>query len=350
MRISQSGFMSDSPRLLIVRLSSLGDILHTLPALGDLRASFPESKIDWLVSRKNRFLVDAVCGVDAVRVLESVPGLPRLIRDLRRQYFDFAIDFQGLLKSAALTCMSGARTSLGFSRDLAREFPAHWFYGKTLAKPHGQFHVIELNRMLAAMAGAAPAAAFPDFRISEEDVRLVEFLLQKEALANFVLMNPGGGWPTKRWSPQRYGELSDRIAVELGLPVAVATGPGEETYYRAIAAGCRDSLPRHFPVSFLQLVPLMRKARLVIGGDTGPFHLACALGTPVVGIFGPTSPVRNGPWRSDDEIVARRLPCSFCYGRTCPTANECMDISVDAVFQAVIRRLEKAGGRSHADI
>ena len=116
--------MSPSPGILILRLSSLGDILHTLPAFADLRSAFPKSKIDWLVSGKHRFLVSAVRGIDSVRVLESAGHLPRLVRDLRRQRYDFCIDFQGLLKSAALGFMSGARTRLGFSRSLAREFPA----------------------------------------------------------------------------------------------------------------------------------------------------------------------------------------------------------------------------------
>jgi len=331
--------MSPSPGILILRLSSLGDILHTLPAFADLRSAFPKSKIDWLVSGKHRFLVSAVRGIDSVRVLESAGHLPRLVRDLRRQRYDFCIDFQGLLKSAALGFMSGARTRLGFSRSLAREFPAHWFYTRTLPDPQKPIHVLQLNRMLAGMAGAVPVQALPDFFVPGEDASFVESLLRRENLADFLVINPGGGWPTKRWSAQRYGNLADKIAAELGLPVVVTTGPGEEALYQAIAASCCASLPRHFPVSFLQLIPLFKRTRLVIGGDTGPFHLACALGTPVVGIFGPTSPARNGSWRSGDEVVAHTLPCSYCYGRTCPTANECMDISVDEVFAAVVRRL-----------
>lgn len=341
--------MSASPGILIIRLSSLGDILHALPAFADLRTAFPKSKIDWLVSEKHRLLVSAVRGIDTVRVFEGTLRLPHLVRDLRRQHYDFSIDFQGLLKSAALGFMSGAHARLGFSRDLAREFPAHRFYTRTLPNPQKQLHVLQLNRMLAAMTGAAPVSVLPDFSVPETDARFVESLLRKEKLTDFAVINPGGGWPTKRWSLQKYGELADRIAVELGLPVAVTTGPGEETYYQAIAASCRGSLLCHFPVSFLQLIPLFKKARLVIAGDTGPFHLACALCTPVVGIFGPTSPVRNGPWRSDDEIVARALPCSFCYGRTCATANECMDISVNEVFTAVVRRLTNAGSPSYAN-
>lgn len=340
--------MNSSPAILIIRLSSLGDILHALPAFADLRASFPGSKIDWLVSAKHEFLVSAVRGVDTVRVLRGVSQLPHLVAELRRQRYDFSIDFQGLLKSAALGFVSGARTHLGFSRDLVREYPSHWFYGRTLPKPPKQLHVTELNRMLAAMTGASPSSVSPDFCIPESDTKCVELLLQDKNLTDYAVINPGGGWPTKRWSLQKYGELVDKLSKELGLSAVVTTGPGEEDYYRVIAASCRGSVPCHLPVSFLQLIPLFKKARLVIGGDTGPLHLACTLGVPVVGIFGPTSPARNGSWRSDDEIVARTLPCSYCYGRTCATKNECMDISADEVFTAVVRRLKKTGSGFYA--
>ncbi len=347
--------MSPSPGILIIRLSSLGDILHALPAFADLRASFPNSKIDWLVSEKHKSLLSAVRGIDAIRTLGSKAygdyPLPSLIRDLRSRHYDFAIDFQGLLKTAALSFLSGARTRLGFSRGLVREYPAHWFYNRTQPKPQGQFHVLQLNRMLAGLTGAVPVSAPLEFCVPEDDSRLVESMLRKEQLTDYIVINPGGGWPTKRWSLQKYGDLTKKIAIELGLPVVLTTGPGEETYYQAIADHCSDCggvQPRHFPISFLQLIPLYRKAHLIIGGDTGPFHLACALGAPVVGIFGPTSPVRNGPWRSEDEVVTHTLPCSFCYGRSCATKNECMDISVDEVFDAVVRRLAKAGSSTDA--
>jgi len=344
--------MSASPGILIIRLSSLGDILHALPAFADLRASFPNSKIDWLVSEKHKSLLSAVRGIDAIRTLGAKAygdfPLRSLIRDLRSQHYDYAIDFQGLLKTAALSFLSGARTRLGFSRGLVREYPAHWFYNRTQPKPQGQFHVLQLNRMLAGLTGAVPVSAPLEFCVPESDSRLVASMLRKEQLTDYVVINPGGGWPTKRWSLQKYGDLTKKIAVELGLPVVLTTGPGEETYYQAIADHCGSVQPRHFPISFLQLIPLYQKAHLIVGGDTGPFHLACALGAPVVGIFGPTSPVRNGPWRSEDDVVAHTLPCSFCYGRSCPTKNECMDISVDEVFAAVVRRLAKAGSSSDA--
>ena len=175
--------MSASPGILIIRLSSLGDILHALPAFADLRASFPNSKIDWLVSEKHRSLLSAVRGIDTIRILGTKAHgdfpLRSLIRDLRSQHYDFAIDFQGLLKTAALSFLSGARTRLGFSRDLAREFPAHWFYNRTQPKPQRQFHVLQLNRMLAGLTGAVPVSAPLEFCVPENDSRLVESMLQK---------------------------------------------------------------------------------------------------------------------------------------------------------------------------
>ncbi len=344
--------MNASPRILIIRLSSLGDILHALPAFSDLRATFPDAQIDWLVAQKSRFLLSAIRGIDALRILDTsallqVPPdrsawqqLSGLISELRAQRYDFSIDFQGLLKTAFLGYISGSKSRFGFSRNLVREPPAHWFYHRTLDRPQPQVHVLTLNRMLAQMAGARPTTATCDFAVAKEDQRHVDSLLKQKRLEEFVVINPGGGWPTKRWSPEKYGILAMKIQTELALQVVVTTGPGEETYYSAIAAQCAGAVPYHLPVSFLQLIPLLKKARLFIGGDTGPFHLACALGTAVVGIFGPTSPVRNGPWRDGEEVVTHMLPCSPCHGRTCPTRNECMDITVDEVFAAVIRRLE----------
>jgi heptosyltransferase I len=353
--------MSASPRILIIRLSSLGDILHALPAFAGLRAAYPNAKIDWLVAKKCRFLVEAIRGVDAIRVLDTSallrfpPDLPAwrqlsgLIGELKRQRYDYAIDFQGLIKTSLLGLLSGSRIRIGFSRELAREFPAHWFYHRALAKPGKPVHVLQLNQMLAEQAGARPDSTAPDFIVPDSDVRIVDSMVMQARLTDYVVLNPGGGWPTKRWGLEKCGELAKRIKTELGLHVVVTTGPGEESFYRSIAQHCDGYAPYHFPVSFLQLIPLFKQARLVIGGDTGPFHLACALRIPVVGILGPTSPVRNGPWMRDDEAVAHTLPCSFCYGRTCTTGNECMNISVDEVFSAVVRRLANTQGSTNAE-
>jgi len=350
--------MTTAPRILLIRLSSLGDILHALPAFADLRKSFPGAKIDWLVGFKHSFLLSAVGGIDEIHVFDgddllrfpwkrsARSGLWQLIMDLRSRHYDYSIDFQGLIKTALLGVMCGSGFRIGFSKNLVREPPAHWFYHQTLGKPAKPIHILELNRMLVELVGARPTGALPELRISPNDSSYVNSLLLREGLTDFVVLNPGGGWPSKRWPPARYGVLAARIESELGLPVVITTGPGEESFYSAIARHCPTA--RHFRLSFLQLVPLLKRTRLFVGGDTGPFHLACALGTATVGIFGPTSPIRNGPWTHEDKVVFHTLECSFCYQRSCPAHNECMDISVDEVFKAVTMRLDKSGDGSNA--
>jgi heptosyltransferase-1 len=345
--------MTDPLKILVIRLSSLGDILHALPAFTGLRAAFPEARIDWLAGKSACFLLSAVRGIDTVHIFDKASAarnpfkrdhpypLWGLIRSLRAENYDFCIDFQGLLKTALLGFISGANIRIGFPKSLVREPPAHWFYNRMPVKPEKTVHVLELNRLLAGCIGTEIVPKAIDFITDQEDTFYVESLIEKEGLNDFVILNPGGGWPSKIWKPEYFGQLADKIQKELKLQVVVTTGPGEESLYEKITVHSSGEPPAHFKISFLQLIPLLRKARLLVGGDTGPFHLACALKTAVVGIYGPTCPVRNGPWGEDDEVVAHTLPCSLCYKRNCPTDNACMNIDVDEVFAAVTRRLQK---------
>jgi len=345
--------MSDPKKILIIRLSSLGDIIHVFPAFNSLRATFPDAQIDWLVEKRMAFLLYSIKGINNIfevntlwiknNPISSKAWIPvrNLIVALRKQRYDNALDFQGLLKTGLLTYFSGARRRLGFSKNLAREYPVHLFYNQNLDTGKDRMHVVDLNLRLAQMAGACAAPTRLDLSAHPEDVNFVDALIKRECLDAFVVINPGGGWPTKCWKPNRYGQLAARIQKELHLPVVVTTGPGEETYFAEIAQSCGMPSPLHFQLPFLQLIPLFQRALLFIGGDTGPLHLACALGTPVVGILGPTSPDRNGPWNGVNEAVVRRLPCSFCGGRKCPTRIECMDIPVDDVFRSVLRLLQR---------
>jgi heptosyltransferase I len=346
--------MSAPSRILIIRLSSLGDILHALPAFLSLKTSFPNARIDWLVAQKTQFLLSSIPGINSLHVLDTSSllkfpldkkawrRLGSLIQTIHAQQYDLAIDFQGLLKSSLLCRASGAPLRLGFCRELVRERPAHWFYNRTLAKPNNPFHITELNQKLAELSGACRSPYHPEFIVSEADSTAIDLLMKQNPLDNFVVLNPGGGWSTKRWAPEKYGALAERIQRELHLQVIVTTGPGEEPLYRTIIENCGALPPYHFPVSFLQLIPLLKKARIFIGGDTGPFHLACALNIPVVGIFGPTDPVRNGPWQDGEEVVTHKPMCGPCYGRSCRTNAECMNIPVDEVFAAMVRRLKNA--------
>jgi lipopolysaccharide heptosyltransferase I len=346
--------MNAAPKILIVRLSSLGDILHTIPALNSLRAAFPQAEIDWLVEEKAASLLSAVPAIDEIvainiGALKSHPARPgswrgvlRVIRALRARHYDLCFDFQGLIKTGFLSFVSGARERLGFSSRLVRERPAHWFYTRKLNHPGAAVHIVSQNLLLAQLGGGVAVSREVDLKVPDPEARHIDNLLNQQDLKEFVVINPGGGWPTKRWSPASYGVLAQRIQTELKLRVVVTTGPGEETLYTSLMQTCSHTPPIHLQLPFLQLIPLFKRARLIIGGDTGPFHLACALHRPVVGLFGPTSPIRNGPWSDEDESVEHKLPCSYCGGRSCTRRYECMEISVDDVFASVVRRLERS--------
>jgi len=346
--------MSLACRILIIRLSSLGDIIHALPAYQSLRDSFPSAEIDWLVEKRAAFLLSAIPGIQQVHEIDtrqirkapldaaSWKPVVAAVSRLRARNYDRAVDFQGLLKTGLLCRLSGAPFRVGFSSGLVRERPAHWFYSHRLDREGPERHVVDLNLALARLAGATAPARPVEFCPLPEDERSVETLLNQRQLSDFVIINPGGGWETKQWRPERYGALAKRIVRELKLQVAVTTGPGEEELFRIIEDHSGGTRPAHLILPFVRLIPLLARARLVIGGDTGPVHLACALGVPVVAIHGPSSPIRNGPWGTRGEAVYRTLHCSFCYGRTCPRERECMDLGEGEVFDAVQRCLQGA--------
>ena len=320
---------------LVLRLSALGDVVHTMPAVMGLRQSFgSEVRIGWLVEEPFAELVERVSGVDVVfraatKRWRSEP-LSRFTREsilkLRRDLRQFAteetcIDFQGLVKSALLGAVSGARRRVGFARDSIRESLATAFYTHEVSIEPGQ-HVVEWNLALARAAGAqtssTPKPDYSDFAADPSGS------LGDIAQGDPVILIPGAGRPEKQWNIDRFTILAERLAKLLGSEsnVVVGWGPGERHLAESIvaAAGVRMAPP----TNLRELAFLLRDARLVIAADTGPLHLADALGTRVVGLFGPTDPRRNGPYNQLDHCVE-----SFT------TTQNMEAISVDAVMEKV---------------
>ena len=236
--------MQAPQRILVIRLSSLGDILHTVPSFRALRRSFPGARIDWLVEEKTKFLLSAVPGIDQIVAIDTVAPRRRTfsrsswssivsaMRTLRGARYDLSIDFQGLIKTGLLSYLSGARTRLGFGRSLVWERPAHWFYSKRVERAGEALHITALNQLLADAAGASPAPGPIDLKIPESASIDVEERLARHDIRDFAIVNPGGGWPTKRWPTARYAALADRLVHRLGLQVgsmmdlAGPSGPG----------------------------------------------------------------------------------------------------------------------------
>jgi lipopolysaccharide heptosyltransferase I len=356
-------------RILIVKLSSIGDVVHTLPAAALLRRSLPEAQIAWVVERrasailKGSPILNELIEIDtrawrkqmlSATTLDEIRA--RLIHlrgfegsDGSGKSVDIAIDFQGLLKSGLVAKASGAMRRIGFETGDLREKASRFFLTEQVETSHFK-HVIEKNLSLARRAANGAAATrdtaadslssqydFP-ITVSLEDELYVEQAISERG-ERFAIINPGGGWPTKLWPAHAFGQLADRLHGEHGLVSFITYGPGEERLAQAVASRSRSGAARPLASTLKQFVALARRAELFVGGDTGPLHLAAASGTPVVGIYGPTSPERNGPFNKRDITVGRDLWCrTDCHRRSC-WHWECMEITVGEVARAVSMRL-----------
>ena len=332
-------------KALVVRLSSIGDGVHTLPALAALRRHGWQA--GWLVEPPARVLLD---GNSAVGEVVSAPPAKafrwraawRTARRLRASRYDVALDFQGLWKSAGWARLSGARRVVGWERAARREPGASVLLKETHARV-GRGHVIDKNLELLRPLGieAVGLREFP-LPYSTEAVARVDEGLRGSRPDALVVLNPGGGWASKLWPPERFGQLA-RELVGFGFWPLVSYGPGEEALADRVVAASSGAARRSFPTTLLDFVEIARRARLVVAADTGPLHLACAVGTPVVALFGPTDPARNGPFSPDDAVVRRTPACAPCYSRGCPRHAGVMDgISLEEVRAAVERRLALA--------
>jgi heptosyltransferase-1 len=329
-------------KALVVRLSSIGDVVHTLPALAALQRHGWEA--GWVVEPPSRVLLDGNPAV--AQVIEAATAKAfswraalRTARELRRARYDAALDFQGLWKSAAWARLSGARRVLGWDRRARRE-PASALLLTQAVGGSAAGHVIDKNLALLRGLGidAVGSREFP-LPAAADSVERVERGLGAIARDRVAILNPGGGWPSKLWPPERFGALAQGLA-KLGLQSLVTYGPGEQPLADRVVAASEGTAQRSFPTSLLDFVELARRARVVVAADTGPMHLACAVGTPVVALFGPTDPARNGPFSRDDVVLRKAPPCAPCYSRACTRhAGVMAQIGVAEVADAVARRV-----------
>jgi heptosyltransferase I len=324
----------------------MGDIVHAVPAAAALRAAFPTGRIDWLVEAKHRAIVDLVDGIDRVIPLEgaSVGAWMAAARVMREQRYDVAFDLQGLMKSAVLARMSGAARVIGFSIWHLREKSARPFYSETGAPagPGAQEaanaeHVVFKNlRLLETLGVRDETVRFP---LTHAESAAAETVRQA-AGGPFALLNPGAAWPNKRWPAERFGQVAAFLREVRGLPSFVLWGPGEDALAAAVVAASGGAARQAPATGLADLLALVRAAALVVSGDTGPLHLATAAGTPVVALFGPTNPARNGPWRVEDVSVSRYGSCGCQYQRRCRRAEWCLEsLGVPEVTAAIQQRM-----------
>jgi heptosyltransferase-1 len=303
------------PRILVIRLGAMGDVVAALPAVASLKHSIPNSRITWVIEPKWSVLLEGNPYVDSVIEFDrrTLSGLRSAWRELREGHFDLAVDFQGLVKSALVATIARPDQMLGFSAEFARESAASWFYSKKVRLT--SHHAVERNLDLAAAAGASKILrAFP-LPSGTPEGRLPE--------GDFVLASPLAGWGAKQWPLEYYAELAEIVRREWRVPLVL-------------------NVPRALPMDGVEmhvsglpgLIDATRRASAIIGVDSGPMHLAAALGKPGVAIYGPTDPARHGPYGSTFQVL-RSPNATTTYRRVSEPDRSMREISPDQVFHAL---------------
>lgn len=310
------------PRILVVRLGSMGDVVAALPAVASLKHSLPQSRLAWVIEPKWRMLLEGNPYVDSVITFErrTFQDWRKAWRELRAEHFDIAVDFQGLVKSALLATVARPERIFGFTADYAREAPASWFYSNKV--PIRSYHAVERNLDLAAAAGATNILrTFP----------LPEGAPEGDLPAgDFILASPLAGWGAKQWPLEYYSELAQALRRDFDLPLVLNTAqPMDVQGVWSHVTG----LPG--------LIHATRRATAVVGIDSGPTHLAAALGKTGVAIYGPTDPARHGPY-GDSFTMLRSSTAVTNYRRSAEPDASMRAISPEQVMQALAAKLPAA--------
>jgi len=341
----------DIKSLLVVRMSAMGDIIHAMPAVAALREVLPKVTIGWVVEERWAELLSSsrsagsenIAGWQLVHKIHTVntkkwrsqltssstrQEITKAVKELRAMKYEVAVDFQGLIRSAVLAKLSGAKTIYGFAQP--RERAARIFYTKHVAA-RGE-HIVEKNLSLAgSMVNRELTVAHSELPSDETAERDCERWLDEQKIKKFVILNPGAGWPSKQWPAEHYGRLAKDLG-HIGFKPLINAGPGEQELARMVKIASGDTADM-VECSIPQLIAFTRHASLFVGGDTGPMHLAAALGIPVVAIFGPTNPARNGPYGTH-SIVLRSSSSSTNHSQRAQLDPGLLEISSAEVFAA----------------
>ncbi len=336
---------------LIIRLSSLGDIIHTLPAFAALRKNFAKSTISWIVEDKGKEILELVPGIDKIivahtegwrintrRFWKEVSILKKNIKNKNQ----IALDFQGLIKSGFIAYLSKATKRIGFHRKNLRESQARLFYTDRLEEVPETIHVIDKNlRLLTLLDIMETQYDFP-LVLPDEHAQSVKDKLRKigfDEKKKLVVLNVGAAWKTKRWFPDNWVELINTLKPK-DLFLLILWGSEEE---KALAEEVQEKsqVPISPDFSLKEVMALVKESSLLVSGDTFALQVACAFSRPVVGIFGPTNPGRNGPFSPQDKVVFHEMECSYCYKRSCSSLECLKKITPKEVADLSIQLLEE---------
>ena|SRR5687768_4911789 len=336
---------STPQRILLIKPSAIGDVVHTLPIWNLLRKHWPDAEISWLVTPACAGLLDGLPGLNVIRfergrlanawrsasAAKELLGLGQGLRDLR---FDLVIDLQGLFRSGWMTWQTKAAVRVGF--DNAREFSWAFYTHRVPVGTPEQHATDRYLKVLAALGVPTSPIEYP-FAKDERDCAHGERLLPPGK--KYAVLLPGTNWPTKRWPIDKFARLVGPLKQRCGLDAVIAGGPD----VAELAARIPDAMNLAGKTNLPQLVALLDRADLVIANDSGPMHIAAALGRPLVALYGPTNPVRTGPYGRMDSVLRLDIPCSPCYSRRCSHQSCLQWLGIEPVLELAGQQMNGAG-------
>jgi heptosyltransferase I len=346
--------------ILIVKLSAIGDVIHTLPALNAIRKHYPDASITWLVEEDAAPLVQGHKALDRVLIskrkrwlkalrslsfLNTVQEICGFIKALRDTRYDMVFDFQALLKSGILIALARGRRKIGFGKGLEHMEHSYIFLNERVPAVDMEIHALLRGMMLLNAVGIPTNEVEYELPMSDHDRKKIDELMKQHGIngvKSFIAINPVAKWETKLWPNEKFARLADTMIDEYDAEIIFTGGPEDRSIIQDIMSAMKGrafNLAGH--TTLKMLAALYEKAVLVISTDTGPMHLAAAVGTPVVAIFGPTAPWRTGPYGSGHKVVRVDQECSPCFKRKCDTIQCMHQISINRVMDAVVPFVEK---------
>jgi lipopolysaccharide heptosyltransferase I len=346
--------MNEPQSILIVKMSSIGDVVHSLPLLHALRQRFPAAFMGWVVDRRCKGILENDPHIDHLfvferekwgirrRLLKTSVEVAGLIHAIRAHKFQLALDLQGLFRSGFITYFSGARTRMGFAN--AREMSCSFYNVKIEVPEDRKLHAVDRYMLMGRKLGIeAPGDRFA-LETAPHQMERVEALLSANGIQTYhriVLINPWARWESKRWPLHKFALLADILNCEADTRVVVVGARSDLAEFKNMSSMMRTRIISLVGMTDLsELACLMKRADILITNDSGPMHIAAAAGTPVVAIFGPTDPSLCGPYGEGHLVVRKELPCSNCYCEVCPQEHQCMtSISLGEVIGEVKSKL-----------
>jgi heptosyltransferase I len=345
--VTELTFPSPPRRILLIKPSAIGDVVHALPILSLLRRKWPDAHIAWVLTPGCANLLDGHPLLDEVILFErgrfgrgwrepaAAKGLVTFMKHLRRGEFDLVVDLQGLFRSGWMAWETRAPVRIGFASG--REFSPVFYTHRIDVGTTDQHAIDRYLKVTAALGCGDGPVEFP-FHVTSEARQHVEALAPAIADGTpYAVLIPGTNWVTKRWPVDRFASLVKPLRDEFNLQAVVAGSPDE----RSLAEQVRGATNVAGKTTLRQLVALLDRAALVVANDSGPMHMAAALGRPLVTPFGPTNPVRTGPYRRDDAVIRLAIPCSPCYARQCSHQSCLRWLEVESVLQLAAEQMRR---------